>query len=315
MNRAGYQHSKQENNRARLERAALELEQNTARFSWQVGQLARALPQLREQGVRRGAAGVLKGYFFGYRGANGAKYEREIDVALPIDSKIPFEPKELPVYISFVGLWISGVNFLKKEFGKGASADIGKFVTDLAALYPEAAEIFRNAQTSFERTGDGGLKFKILRAVDASKNAAPSLHVEVAAHTCYRIADIIDAHAKNPADYESIKELYFRKVVEILESVLLVKQHVVMDIGVGLAVLSGRDKLFTADRAEKMVNAMFEKNSYGMDPETVRKIHTVILEIYDKVTKKITAAPSTPLPEVIVGYLKEFDAEKSTRQL
>jgi hypothetical protein len=299
----------QQKERKRLQRAAVHIAVYAKNFPWQLGELAKALPQLIRPEVRKGAVGVLKGYFFDYRSAGRAKYEREINVARPIDEKIPFVPKELPVYISFVGLWISGVNFLKKEFGQKASADIAKFITGIADYYFEAGQIFKKAQTSFERTGEGGLKFKLLRAIDSNKNAAPSLHAEVAAHTYSRISDIIDAQASDPSLYEPIKNVYFQQAVKILESLLLVKQHVVLDIGAGLAVLSAHDEFFTDERAYKIVGAMFRENSHGMDKATVSEIHKHILTTYNEVTATIRQHNQSSVADAVIKYLKNLETK------
>lgn len=287
----------------RIWQAVADIDAHAESFLWQLKELARALPQLKNSGVRKGALGVLKGYFSDYRSANSGKYEKEINVLRPIDGKIPFEPKALSAYISFVGLWISGINFLKKEFGKKVAVDIGKFIIDLAAFYPEAARIFKQAQTSFERTGDGGLKFKILRFIDNNKNAAPSVHAEVAARTYSRLSDIIDAHAPDPSLYESIKNVYFQKAVKVLESLLLIKQHVVMDIGVAFAILSSHDVSFNGERARKITESMFKQDSHGMDEATVKEIHESILSTYNEVAAAISENKQAGVAEAVINFL------------
>jgi len=315
MKKAGHDFQETEA-RSRIRQAAGEIEQNAERFFWQLGQLIKLMPQFKNSGVRRGAAGFfVKGYLSEYRKAARSKHSLEINVELPVDSKIPFEPTALPTYVSHVGMVISGANFIKKEFGKEVETDLGKYATDIAALFPEAAQVYRSAQTSFRRTGQGGFGMKMLRLVDSEKNACPSLHAEIVALAYSRICDILDAHAKNPASYEPIKNLYFQRAVKILESVLLVKQHVVMDIAVGLAVVSGRDSSFSPTRAQKMVDAMFEKDRHGMDQTVINEVRVTILSIYNEVAARIKTKPKTPLPEVIVGYLKDFDNENRAANL
>ena len=407
--------------KTRIEEVAKDIEQNVESFPWQVGQLLRALPQLRNAMVRHGAGHLIRSYKNDYikvqkeqfprppfqntasprceqfssnarrteeissssysseggtmqtektaatlRGygqfsrilrhlfskcrpahlqtrsssaeklaniAGGGTLERgsePTNVELPIDAKIPFDAKALPAYISFVGLWISGINFLKKEFGERASADIGKFVTDLASLYPEAGTIFRSAQTTFTRTGKGGWGTKLLRAWDDDKNAAPSLHVEVVAHTWSRLTDIIDRQTDDPARYERIKEVYFQKTVGILESVLLVKQHVVVDVALGLTMICARDAAFTPletkdsskpdkkgnegqfltgftkERAYKMIDAMFEKDAHSMPPETVAEARETIRSIYDDVMSKIKNGNKENYVQTVIDYIRRL---------
>src|SRR5574340_626822 len=131
---------------SRIQKESLEIAGNLEKFSWQLRELAKILYQLRNPEVRRGIGGLVKGYLFDYKAAANRKYPKEINVELPIDSKIPFEPKAVSAYVSHLSLLMSEVNFLNKEFGKEAAADIGKLAIDVAALYPDAGEIFRNAQ-------------------------------------------------------------------------------------------------------------------------------------------------------------------------
>jgi hypothetical protein len=295
----------------RIKNAAEEAERNFASFKGQAAEFIKFFPKLGDKAMRREAGGLLKGYLFEYRKAAKSKNEKEINIELPIDSKIPFEPKVFFSYASHIGLVVHGVNFAKKEFGKEAEADVLKFSNDLVALFPEASKVFNKTQTSLHRPKGGGLAIKTLRVLDNEKNACPSLHAEIVALAYSRITDIIDAHAKDKEEYEPMKEFYFKQAVRILESVLLIKQHAVMDIGVGLGVLSGLDKTFSRERAEKMVNAMFEKENYGMDKAVVNEIREIILSIYNEVTEKITENLKTPISEVIIEYLKDFGAKRS----
>lgn len=291
----------------RIEKAAFEIENTSTKLSWQLKHLAKILPSLRKKDFRKGVQGILNGYLIDYRKANRKIYPNEINVELPIDKKIPFEKNELSTYMSFVGFWVAGINFVQKEFGKKAEGDVVLFLSDMAKFYPQAAVIYNSAQTSFERGKPVGLKFKLLHFIDSSKNASPSLHVEVAAHTFSRITEIIKKHSKEDSGfYEPIINALFIKAVRILESVLLVKQHVVMDIALGLAALSAGDQTFSQEKALNLVNAMFKKNTHGIDAQTIAKIRETIILIYSEALARIKLKPEVPASAAIIEYLKNF---------
>lgn len=270
--------------------------------------ILKALPLFRYPEVRRGGLACLKAYLFDYGKTNRKAGSHEINVTLPIDARIPFEQRALTDYLSFVGLWVEGIKFLNKEFGRSAVKEAGESVGALAGFYPETAKVFSAAQTTVDRSAsdNAGIKFKLLHLVDKNRNAAPSMHVVLAAYAYLRLTDIIDEYAHGESKYNFMKEVLFQKSVRILESVLLVKQHAVMDIPLGLAVLTSSDKSFSPERAHRMADAMFSQNAYGMSGETVQEIQQTIKTIYDEVMASIVSKPNVPVPEILIEYLKQL---------
>lgn len=296
-----------------IKKAALDIENNSTNFSWQLKHLVKILPSLRIKNFRRGVSGIIKGFLVDYGKANRAKFEKEINVELPIDKEIPFDKNELANYMSFVAFWISGINFIKKEFGKKAETDIVEFLSDMAKFYPEAAVVFNSAQTSFIRQKPSSLKFKLLHLVDSSKNASPSLHVEVAAHTYSRLTDTINKHAGEfSTHYDPIKKALFNRAVKIIEAVLLVKQHVITDVALGLAALSAQDQTFTNERALSLINAMLTEHEHQIPKEVATRIKVVITEIYNEIMKKVNKEPNKKTSQILIEYLQEFEAKKPT---
>jgi hypothetical protein len=287
----------------RIRRKAEEISKNSESVLWQLGQLALAL---RCAAARRSLTLVIKSYWRYYYKNNHAKYPRETNVELPIDSQIPFEPKALGAYISYVGLCAAAVNFLRVEFGSDVSADIKNFFISMVSFYPEAAEVFKTAQTGFERTGQGGFGIKLLRMIDTEKNASPSLHVIVAAYIYFGLEKIFDARGGLQKVYEPLKKVYFDKTVKIVESVLLVKQHVVMDVALGLVLLSGGDSSAVPAKIHEFVEAIFKNNNYGINQEVIFAARGEIIFIYDKVMADIARNNSSAANEII-KYLRSLE--------
>ncbi|MDR3642540.1 MAG: hypothetical protein P4L74_02840 [Candidatus Doudnabacteria bacterium] len=297
-----------------IKRQADLINMHSENFLWQISQLVQASRLFKNKNIRAGAAASLKGYLVDYHSANAASGVGEINVELPIDRKIPFNSRAARVYASHVGLLISAINFCRKEFGKAVVGDLGDLLNGLSELFGEAVEVYKTAQTSFERTGKGGLGIKFIRLVDNNKNACPSLHVEIVGYIHCRLNAIINAHAPNPRIYQPIKDVYFQKSVRILEAVLLVKQHVVMDIALGLALLSSHKDYMTKEQADNMVNAMFQHDYFSMDTATILEVRAKILSIYDDAAARIQNEKNIPANIALISYLRDFAEESTARQ-
>jgi hypothetical protein len=290
-----------------IQKQAKAISEKSTKIGWQLTHLAQALLKLKDKSIRQGSWGVLQGYFFHYRRSNKMLFEKEINVASSVDDLISFEPKALGAYLSFVGLWISAINFLEKEFGKSAEAEIRDLVKGIAALYPEAVKIFNIAQTSFERKGNGGFKLNLVRKIDSAKNACPSLHVQVAAYTFFKVSEIVEQKASDPSLYRPITQAYFEKAVEIIESTMLIRQHVTLDVALGLAILSATEKRFTKEIAVQIINALFAKHQYKMTQEIITIVRNRISQLYGEALMAILSSPD-PVYLAAVDFLRKYDA-------
>jgi len=142
--------------------------------------------------------------------------------------------------------------------------------------------------------------------IDTEKNASPSLHVVVAAYIYFGLEKIFDDRGGFQKSYEPLKKVYFDKTVKIVESVLLVKQHVVLDVALGLVLLSGGNFTATSVKIHEFVEAIFNNNHYGMSQEVIFAARREIIFIYDKVMADVVRNHSSAASEII-KYLRSLE--------
>jgi len=141
----------------------------------------------------------------------------------PLDRIIPFEPAALFVYLT---LW------LYVGAGPGLQSDLRALLAYgfwIAWLCVAGLLIFFLWPTNVPPTGVDPSRhagFSMLRGVDASGNAFPSMHVATATFTMLRLQDVwrrVDAPAL-------MQVLNLTWCSAIVLSTLLIKQHVVLDV-------------------------------------------------------------------------------------
>jgi hypothetical protein len=255
--------------------------------------------------VRKAVFVFLKSVWNGYYKIQFYNEKHPYQVGLPIDAQIPFTPNVLKDYYSFIPAWIALFSFLNTEFGEVVTSDIQKFIFDLSKLYTESGKVYREAQTSYKRTGSAGFKIGLLRFIDKEKNFAPSLHVEVAAFTYIRGVTLLEKYG-GKSSYLETKQYLLERCIKIIESTLLIKQHCVRDIALGLFMVSGMEAKFTLTEAEKVVEELFEKRYYGMNEEFIKKIRLEIRNVYAQVLSdwETQGHPSPALP--VIKYIQSL---------
>lgn len=254
----------------------------------------------------------LHAMIFDYYAKQYTKHFREVDIAIPIDDKIPLKEETLPTYLGFIAYFLSQMIYIKRELGPEAQADLVKFVTDMAGFYAESGVVFQQAQTKLHRGGGGGVALQFLRTIDKNKNMFPSIHVEVVAHTYSRILDIIEKYdGQREKEFEFVKSHLKERGVRILESCLFLKQHGIRDISAGFAAISARDNNFTEERAGDLVNDLFKDNP-DISEDLAEEARAEIMDLYRKLMEQIAADPSKDYTKILIEYVKDLEKEIDT---
>lgn len=234
--------------------------------------------------------------------------ERErIDITTELDERIPFDDSKLADYLSVFSFALWALLFLRREFGNKAVADGAKFLNDLAGFYADGGMVFRRGASIFRRGGKPGPAITLLREIDTVQNVFPSLHIEIAVHTRAYTEDIIDAYAHGDADYEALKERMFVRVVRIIESTLLLKQHGWRDIAAGLVAISARDPKFTPERANAITDGLFQKVPEGMASEDAQILRDKVKGLYAQLMERLAEQPDIDFTEILIQYVREID--------
>ena len=174
-------------------------------------------------------------------------------LALPVDERIPFVPEWVLVYfLAYVSWVVSGLWILSES-----RAHAWRFVAAFVLAMLISAAVFLICPGTMVRpevTGSGIFAewMRLLYRIDTPTNLCPSLHVLVS-YFCWR--GTLGCR-KIPAWY---KVFNFVFLVLVCCSILLIKQHVVVDIPVAIVVSELSLHLTSLLRLERVPQAIAAK--------------------------------------------------------
>lgn len=256
----------------------------------------RGLALLRYAPIRAGARAILRGFWKSYYLVSLRRTRALHDVTLPIDHAILFRPKALRAYGTFYVPLVAFAGMLYRERGRDSLARSAQLLLDLAQLYRDAGVVFAHAQTSFKRTGSG-FYVGLLRRLDKEKNSAPSVHVVVAALTYCRCVELVrDFQLAHAHRLEGELE---RAAVRIIDSTLLIKQHCVQDVALGLALVAFRYPGYIPT-LQGLVGQTLAHSSLRLSPHIVEAVQVEIQRLF---SERVHAAGGITEMEAYVAAL------------
>ena len=250
------------------------------------------------------AAIFAKFFFLQFQTVLFPKTRPVVNVDHPLDKNIPFDPSHVGIYNTFTIFWMKAAGWLLKEFGSRASSDIAGFANDMAMLYNSAGNIYSRCQSTTERPGiTANFHFIIIHLFDPHLHCVPSLHVMVCAYTAFKTCDIIEKHADGVSRYKDELEWVYRNSLEIIESVLLVKQHSVNCIPAGYYMNSVLFEDFRKKWAVRYLEDMFSFNSKGI--KDIKKVQDHMRTWYDKFIGDYEAGKDRD--NILIEFLKGYN--------
>lgn len=174
-----------------------------------------------------GITAVITLFFVGY--FHVLRHPAHVVTVMPttaLDALIPFQPSMLAAYLSlwfYVGL-APGLQLHAAQLRVYAVSSISLGLAGLAIFY-----FWPTAVPAFAAAGTDSGAFEMLRGVDASGNACPSMHVAYAVFTAAWLARALKA-ARVP---DALHLLNIGWLLAIAWSTVAVRQHVVLDVVAG----------------------------------------------------------------------------------
>ncbi|MDR0586432.1 MAG: hypothetical protein LBG26_04260 [Treponema sp.] len=202
-------------------------------------------------------------------------FPKRIPVSLadhPVDSRIPFNPRRVNIYLDFVAFWIRIVGFLFAHYGKNRTKPAFEFVRSIEKLYVFAAEVYRkNFSTTRRPRYLKGIRFFLIHMADPHLMCIPSLHVMIAirVYTAFRqILVSMNDQNRYAAELESVK----RQALNITQAILYVKQHSVNCVSAAMYAMSRFDPdLFPPEEAEIFVKGLFSRGGGFPEKDAVKE--------------------------------------------
>ncbi|UTC82619.1 hypothetical protein [Treponema denticola] len=184
-----------------------------------------------------------------------------LDVSHPLDELIPFTPGKVQIYLNFTNFWIRPMTFLFRRIGiKKALPYCVEYLSLIEKAYSDAARVYRFCMTTTNRPDYKADKaFKMIHALDPHLLCVPSLHVSIVILASVYYAEVFKKDDFTKEERETYTAELKEGALEIIESVLYVKQHSVNCIPAAmymmLYVLKDR---FTISNGVNIIDSLFE---------------------------------------------------------
>ena len=228
-----------------------------------------------------------------------------------LDSRIPFLPGKVYIYLDFVAFWVRSISFLLRKCGRRALEPVRTFLETMGGLYAWAAEVYRkNLSTTDRPFYIAHPRFFLIHAVDPHLMCIPSLHVMVVIRTYTFFAAMLKTLGEEERFASQAAELY-RGALAITEAVLYVKQHSVNCIPAAVyAMTMFEPGLFPPAEAERFVSDLFREVKIP-DKGDADEIRQHILALYHRFRAEGEAAKDWTEP--LLGFLRELPAVTAKR--
>lgn len=201
-----------------------------------------------------------------------------------LDTKVPFVPGKVEVYLDFINFWIRPMSFLIKRFGvKVAVPYCTEYLSVIEECYSQAARMYKFRMSTTKRPPVGKHKhFRMIHIMDPHYLCVPSLHVTIVslAYNFYR--KVFSELDLTPEEREAYNKELYEGALSITETVLYVKQHSVNCIPAALYmclyVLKGT---FSIEGATQFIDDLFI-SSTDIENDDKKKIHEYISFFFEK---------------------------------
>lgn len=208
-----------------------------------------------------------------------------IYVDTPLDDKIPFCPEKIETYIGFIPFFIKPAWMLTKEIGlKKAGPIINEYTHYLAQMYKNAASIYRFCLTTTHRPKYLKNKhFRTIHFFDPHLLCVPSLHVSIAAGTYAFFKNKLTDDILPPEETKFRIAEIKQQAIDIIESVLFVKQHSVNCIPAALYMLtaSSNGNFITINETIDLINDLF-KTSPEISQDVKKEINNHFKYMFER---------------------------------
>ncbi len=257
---------------------------------------------VRAAGLRCLWQALAKFFLFQFRHALLPGRIRVARVDHALDSKIPFDPSLITIYLDFVAFWIRSAGYLIERYGCRAWREIAGFVDGIAALYGYAGKVYTRLLSTTTQPKVSHLpRFLMIRLLDPHLLCVPSLHIMIVTRTYTHFRSIVKRLGDEELLAERIKELR-EGALAIADSTMLVKQHSVNCIAAALYAMTRYDpELWPEAEAEAFASDLF-RSHHAISENDAEAIRKHIIDLYHNFLRD--GDKGDPWEKVLVLYLK-----------
>ena len=210
-----------------------------------------------------------------------------VHVDHPLDSRIPFTPGKVGVYLDFVKFWGRPLTMLLKRFGViKASVLMKKWMLLFRKLYVCSGQVYRYKLSTTRRPMyKENRHFRMIHTFDPHYLCVPSLHIATVALTYGFYRKLFRDERFTEAEVAQWEKEIYEGAIAISETVLYIKQHSVNCIPAALYMVSENfGDYFSIEDAIAFVGDMFTsvEPEIAVAADDIEKIRNHIDFIYER---------------------------------
>jgi hypothetical protein len=224
----------------------------------------------------------------------------------PLDQDIPFRPRKVVTYLGYITFWYKTLRWFYDRIGGAALPDIRRSMDEVLILYKEAGAIYRRCQstTSTRAPLPWHPYFSVIYLLDPHLACIPSLHVLLICHNDLGAARILRRHGPQPEGGRLLEEVR-EEAARIIEAVLLVKQHSLVDIAPSLFLLTA---LFPDDygleEVADFVSRLFR--DWPIEESVKARMRALVFSTYEQFVREWEAKGRNGHREQILEFLGRY---------
>ncbi|MDR2103010.1 MAG: hypothetical protein LBP42_02785 [Treponema sp.] len=274
--------------------------------------LVTALRILRYPSLRHAALGCVKSilYYFFFFQYKAALFPGRIPTAQadhPLDKRIPFQPRQVNIYLDFIAYWVRLAGFLLRRYRRRGLGPVEGLIDSMGKLYAFAGQVYaKNLSTTNRPRYLARPRFVLIHAADPHLLCIPSLHVMVVirAYTQFR------AILRSLGDEEELAPRITaaeQGALAITEAILFVKQHSINCIAAAMYAMSSFDReLFPPAEGERFISPLFSSQP-ALFPADRKIITDYIIALYRRFLRE---GADRPWEAPLLDFLRSLPAKK-----
>lgn len=224
-----------------------------------------------------------------------------VSLSHPLDEVIPFRPRLIATYLGYIGFYLKTLRCLYERFGPAVLPDIRRSLDEVCLLYREAGEIYRRCQSTTTTRPPMPRKplYILIYLFDPHLHCIPSLHILLVGYNQYFTSRTLRRFgAGTPVDLGILEEVD-EEARRITETVLLVRQHSVLDIAPSLFLLSSLFPGYGRREVERLLNSLF--TDWNVEESVKRSLRSLMLGSYEQLSEQKSGHR-----EVLLRFLARF---------
>lgn len=203
-----------------------------------------------------------------------------VNVDHRLDFTIPFTPRLIKKYLEFFQLWMGTILRMHQLYGKAVVPLLGSYIDCINTLYKDGGKVYTTIHSTTTRPkSNPNLHFAIVHTFDPHLNCIPSLHVTVVLSAWMNSTMIVQAmHDHNDKKLAVWLVHLKNEAIQIIETILFLKQHSVNCIAASLFYLHCKFDFFTIDVCNDVIAGLFTFE--GKDLQNKEEIRDYIKSLF-----------------------------------